>query len=92
LTQELPRILPSDVTCNELLMKFCRGLISPDPMLRFPSAETAEMHNEGAAGFHRQLVMGDLASEYPNEIRLWLEELKELEESEGREPRSNTRT
>lgn len=92
LTQELPSILPSEVNCNELLMKFCRGLISPDPMLRFPSAETAEMHNEGAAGFHRQLVISDLASEYPNEIRLWLEELKELEEIENRDPQTNTRT
>lgn len=89
LSQILPEILPTDVTCNELLMKFCRGLISPDPMLRFPSAETAEMHQEGAAGFHRQLVMGDLASEYPNEIRLWLEELKELDEIELRDNRIN---
>lgn len=89
LSQILPEILPTDVTCNELLMKFCRGLISPDPMLRFPSAETAEMHQEGAAGFHRQLVIGDLASEYPNEIRLWLEELKELDEIELRDHLTN---
>ena len=34
---------------------------------------------EGAASFHRQLIKGDLASEYDNEIRLWLEELKELD-------------
>ena len=61
-------------------MKFCRGLIAPDPMLRFENAETADLHKDGAAGFHRQLVIGDLASEYPNEIRLWLEELKEIEE------------
>ena len=86
LPQRLPEILPNEVTCNELLMKFCRGLIAPDPMLRFPSAETAEMHKEGAAGFHRQLVIGDLASEYPNEIRLWLEELKELDEQGEIEP------
>ena len=31
---------------------------------------------EGAAGFHRQLILGGLASEYDNEIRLWLEELQ----------------
>ena len=90
LSQILPEILPSEVTCNELLMKFCRGLVSPDPMLRFPSAETAELHQEGAAGFHRQLVIGDLSSEYPNEIRLWLEELKELEAVEHHDPNTST--
>jgi serine/threonine-protein kinase len=90
LSQILPEILPSEVTCNELLMKFCRGLVSPDPMLRFPSAETAELHQEGAAGFHRQLVIGDLSSEYPNEIRLWLEELKELEAVQHHDPNTST--
>jgi serine/threonine-protein kinase len=40
------------------------------------------MNQDGAAGFHRQLVKGDLASEYSNDIRLWLEELKECEEYE----------
>ena len=73
--QRLPHILPSEVACNELLMNFCRGLIAPDPMRRFPSAEAADLVKEGAASFHRQLIKGDLASEYDNEIRLWLEEL-----------------
>ena len=48
-------------------------------MRRFPSAEAADLVKEGAASFHRQLIKGDLASEYDNEIRLWLEEIKELE-------------
>jgi eukaryotic-like serine/threonine-protein kinase len=78
LAQKLPSVLPSEVTCNELLMNFCRGLIAPDPMRRFPSAEAADLVKEGAASFHRQLIKGDLASEYDNEIRLWMEELKEL--------------
>ena len=43
-------------------------------MQRYPSAEAAELE-QGAAAFHRQLIIGDLASEYCNEIRLWLEEL-----------------
>ncbi len=85
LPQRLHEVLPADVSVNELLMKFCKGLIAPDPMARFESAETAEMNKEGAAGFHRQLVMGDLASEYPNEIRLWLEELKELDDRYDRD-------
>ena len=44
-------------------------------MRRFPSAAEADFQPHGAASFHRQLVKGDLASEYENEIRLWLEEL-----------------
>jgi len=76
LAQRLPNILPEEVVCNELLMNFCRGLIAPDPMRRFPSAEAADLVKEGAASFHRQLVMGDLSSEYDNEIRLWLVELE----------------
>jgi len=81
LPQHLNRILPEDVTVNELLMSFCRTLTAPDPMRRFPSAEAADMLKGGAAAFHRQLVIGDLAVEYGNEIRLWLEELRELEEA-----------
>ena len=78
LAQRLPKILPEEVVCNDLLMSFCRGLVAPDPTRRFPSAEAADLLKEGAAAFHRQLVKGDLASEYDNEIRLWLAELGEL--------------
>lgn len=80
LPQRLGHLLPDDVAVNELLMNFCRGLIAPDPMRRFPSAEAADLLKEGAAAFHRQLVISDLASEYGNEIRLWLEELRELDD------------
>ena len=72
----LPHILPQEVVCNELLMNLIRGLVAPDPMCRFPSAEAADLVKEGAASFQRQLVKGDLASEYQNEIRMWLEELE----------------
>jgi serine/threonine-protein kinase len=83
LPQRLGGVLPHEVTVNDLLMNFCRGLIAPDPARRFPSAEAADMLQEGAAAFHRQLVKSDLAAEYGNEIRLWLEELKDLEDSLG---------
>ncbi len=73
--RQLPEILPEEVACNDLLINLVRGMIAPDPMRRFPSAEAADMVKEGAASFQRQLVKGDLASEYENEIRLWLEEL-----------------
>lgn len=77
LVQRLPHLLPKEVVCNELLMTLCRGLVSPDPTRRYPNAEAADMLKEGAAGFQRQLVKGDLASEYENEIRMWLAELDE---------------
>ena len=57
-------------------MGLIAGLIAPDPADRFPSAEAADLVEQGAASFHRQLVKGDLASEYGNEIRVWLEGLE----------------
>jgi eukaryotic-like serine/threonine-protein kinase len=68
--------LPEEVVRNELLMSLIAGLIAPDPADRFPSAEAADLVEKGAASFHRQLVKGDLASEYGNEIRVWLEGLE----------------
>jgi serine/threonine-protein kinase len=79
LAQRLPHILPEEVVRNDLLMSFCRGLVAPDPMRRFPSAEAADLVKDGAASFHRQLIKSDLASEYDNEIRTWLAELAEPE-------------
>lgn len=81
LPQHLAELLPKEVTCNELLMSFCRGLVAPDPMLRFPDADAATLVKDGAAAFMRQLVKGDMSSEYENEIRLLIGELKELEEN-----------
>ncbi len=63
------------MSCNELLLHLCRRLIAPDPARRFPSAEAADLGRKGAAAFHRQLVKSDLASEYENDIRVWLEHL-----------------
>ena len=75
LPHRLHEILPREVVVNDLLMKFCRGLISPDPSRRFPNAEAADLREEGAAHFLRQLTINNLGSEYGNEIRLWLEEI-----------------
>jgi eukaryotic-like serine/threonine-protein kinase len=83
LPHRLHEMLPDEVTRNELLMNFCRGLIAPDPNKRFPSAEAAELLEDGAARFHRQLVLSNLASEYDNEIRVWLEELKQMDLTES---------
>ena len=73
----LPAILPEEVLRNELLMGLITGLIAPDPERRFPDAQAADLVELGAASFQRQLVKGDLASEYDNEIRVWLEELED---------------
>lgn len=81
--RELPKrlrdILPDEVLRNELLTHFLHGLISPDPNRRFPNAEAAEHVEQGAAAFHRQLVLSDMATEYDNDIRVWLEELRRLQ-------------
>jgi len=79
LPMRLHEVLPEEVLRCDLLLTFIRGMVAPDPLRRFPSAEAADLLKEGAAAFHRQLVMGDLASEYGYEIRLWLDELKELD-------------
>jgi serine/threonine-protein kinase len=73
--QRLPKLLPPEVVCNELLLNLCQSLVAADPARRFPSAEVADLGRAGAANFHRQLVKGNLASEYENDIRVWLEKL-----------------
>lgn len=83
LPQRLEQLLPEEVAVNSLLTNFCRRLIAPDPNRRFPSAEDAELKHEGAAAFHKQLVMGNLSCEYDNEIRVWIEELRGLRDDGG---------
>lgn len=72
LADRLPELLPDDVARNELLVGLCRRLVASDPTQRFPSAEAVDLGKKGAAAFHRQLVMGNLASEYENDLREWL--------------------
>lgn len=74
LDKRLPELLPPEVGCNELLLHLCRLLIAPDPAQRVASAEAADIGRKGAADFHRQLVKGNLASEYEHDIRAWLKE------------------
>jgi eukaryotic-like serine/threonine-protein kinase len=72
LEQRLPTLLPREVAGNELLLNLCRRLIALDPNNRFSGAHAAELGRKGAAAFHRQLVKSDLASEYENDLRVWL--------------------
>jgi len=79
LPKQLDRILPEDVRRNTHLMGFLKRMIAPDPSRRFYSAEEAEHVEEGAAAFHRQLILSNMSTEYDNDIRVWLEELRRLE-------------
>ena len=75
LDQRLPEMLPREVSGNEMLLHLCRRLVAAEPERRFPSADAADIGRRGAADFHRQLVKGDLASEYGTDLRHWLEQL-----------------
>jgi eukaryotic-like serine/threonine-protein kinase len=75
LDKRLKDFLPAEVSCNEMLLHLCQKLIAPEPAKRFADAQAADLDRKGAADFHRQLVKGDLASEYEHDLRLWLEEL-----------------
>ncbi|QEG39946.1 serine/threonine-protein kinase [Roseimaritima ulvae] len=77
LPHQLEALLPDEVTRNELLMNFLQGLIAPDPNRRFSDAQVAE--HQGAAAFQRQLILGNMATEYDNDIRLWLEDIRKLD-------------
>ena len=80
--ETVPR--PAASTCcrrplisSELLMSFLRQLIAPRPDAAVPSRRGRGRAPGWRAAFHRQLVIGDLASEYDHEMRLWLEELED---------------
>jgi serine/threonine-protein kinase len=75
LEQRLADLLPKEVAGSELLVALCRKMVAADPDKRFPDAEAADLGRRGAAAFHRQLVKSDLASEYGNDLRVWLEAL-----------------
>jgi serine/threonine-protein kinase len=81
--RRLGEMLPPDVSSNELLFYLCQRLVAPDPARRFANAQIADLGRKGAADFHRQLVKGDLASEYENDIRVWLELLGEVPVAAG---------
>jgi eukaryotic-like serine/threonine-protein kinase len=73
----LPTLLPpEEFAYTELLIKLIRRLVHPDPASRFPSAESADVDEDGAADFLRQLVKGDLAREYQTDVRQWIEDIE----------------
>lgn len=75
--ERLPALLPlEEFQFSESLIRLLRGLLHPDPALRFPTAEDAELSDEGAAGFLKELVKSDMSDEYATELRLWIAELE----------------
>ena len=73
----LPKQLPVDtLPFSESLIKLLRKLVHPNPNERFTSAEQAELSDDGAAEFLRQLVLSDLSQEYATELRQWIAEME----------------
>ncbi|MCH2370805.1 MAG: serine/threonine protein kinase [Pirellulales bacterium] len=77
LPDQLEEILPPKLGNKEFLINFCRKLIAVDPADRFPNAAEAHINQQGAADYHRQLIMnaGNENIEFEHEIGLWLEEV-----------------
>jgi serine/threonine protein kinase len=76
--ERLPKLLPpEEIAYSELLINLIRRLVDPDPSRRFSNAEAADLDEEGAAEFLRQLVKGDLASEYHSDVRQWIEDIEQ---------------
>jgi serine/threonine protein kinase len=75
--ERLPGLLPmEEFQFSESLIRLLRGLVHPEPRKRFSTAEDAELSDEGAAGFLRDLVKSDMADEYGLELRRWIAELE----------------
>ncbi|HIA63007.1 MAG TPA: serine/threonine protein kinase, partial [Planctomycetaceae bacterium] len=74
LPQQVEDFIPSGIGNTALLTNFCRRLIAVDPGERFHDAYEAHLKQEGAADYHRQLVLESEDNEYEHEIGQWVEE------------------
>ncbi len=74
LPQQLEGFIPTGIGNTALLTNFCRRLIATDPAERFHDAYEAHLKQEGAADYHRQLVLESEDNEYEHEIGQWVEE------------------
>lgn len=77
LPDHLEEMLPAKLGDKEFLINFCRKLIAINPEDRFHNAAEAHINQQGAADYHRQLIMGNTGEniEFEHEIGLWLEEI-----------------
>jgi serine/threonine-protein kinase len=74
LPQQLEDFIPTGIGNTTLLTNFCRRLIATDPAERFHDAYEAHLKQEGAADYHRQLVLESEDNEYEHEIGQWVKE------------------
>ena len=75
--ERLPHLLPpQEFQFSEALIRLLRRMVDPDPAQRFATAEDAELSDDGAAGFLRELVKSDMADEYASELRRWILDLE----------------
>lgn len=75
--ERLPALIPAEeFQFSGSLIRLLRGLVHPDPRHRFSTAEEAELSEDGAAGFLRELVKSDMSEEYGLELRRWIAELE----------------
>ena len=79
LADNLQAIFPNDVWQDKLLVDFCRRLTHHDLSKRFVSAQDAILGIGGLADVIRQLMRGDLVSEFDFDIRSWISSLDEWE-------------
>ncbi len=75
LPNHLDEILPIEVRRCKELVKLIRRLIDPDPERRFASASDAIEQRDGTFGFHKLLVIGDLAVYGAAEIMRWIDDV-----------------
>lgn len=73
LHDRVENVLPRDVRRDAGLVELIRGMIHPDCSERFFGPDDADLSPDGAAAAHKRLVLGDLSSEYENDIREWLQ-------------------
>ena len=81
LPDNIDKFLPEHIGNKTMLMNFCRRLIAADPADRFHDAYEAHLKQEGAADYHRQLVLESEDSEYEHEIGQWVEEIMDAQNS-----------
>ncbi|MEZ6123132.1 MAG: hypothetical protein R3C49_08170 [Planctomycetaceae bacterium] len=75
--ERLPGMLPLETfPLSERLIRLLRKMIHPDPTQRFSSAEEAELSDDGAAGFLKELVLSERSQEYASELRQWIAEME----------------
>lgn len=78
LYENLPAFFPQDLAKNEHLVEFCRYLIHPDPQRRCQSAIEAVVSSRGISNIMRELVIGNLASEFDCDLQYWVRTLKKM--------------